>query len=150
MDVLCRARNFINGRAFLDTNILIYAYDHDAGAKHDYAGQIVRRLFETATGCLSTQVLQEFCENARRGNRTFSAQKLREWVGIFLQWHVVVNNADSVITALTFEERYQISFWDALIVQAAQVSGAEILYSEDLNHGHWYGSVRVVNPFLPE
>src|SRR5262249_20846558 len=146
--VRCLVRNFINDRVFVDTNVLIYAYDRAASAKHDQAGLIVRSLFDKANGCISTQVLQEFCVKVSRADRTFTLQKLREWVVIFLHWHVVVNNADSVITALQLEERYQISFWDALIVQAAQVSGAELLYSEDLNHGQWYGSVRVVNPFL--
>jgi predicted nucleic acid-binding protein len=63
-----------------------------------------------------------------------------------MAWHVVVNTAESIVEALAIESRYKISFWDALIVQAAGVSGAEILYSEDLSDGQSYGSVRVVNP----
>ena len=59
----------------------------------------------------------------------------------------MINTPDSVIEALTIEARYKISFWDALIIQAAEISGATILYSEELSHGQTYGSVRVVNPF---
>jgi predicted nucleic acid-binding protein len=59
---------------------------------------------------------------------------------------VVVNGGDSILEALELEARYQLSFWDALVVHAAQVAGAEILYSEDLSDGQRYGTVRVKNP----
>jgi predicted nucleic acid-binding protein len=63
-----------------------------------------------------------------------------------LSWQVVVNGGESILEALDLELRYQISFWDALVIQAAQASGAEVLYSEDLTDGQMYGSVRIVNP----
>ncbi len=63
-----------------------------------------------------------------------------------MNWQIVVNTPDSVIEALAIEVSYQISFWDALIVHAAERSGATILYSEDFSDGQTYGSVRVVNP----
>jgi predicted nucleic acid-binding protein len=59
---------------------------------------------------------------------------------------VVVNGGDAILEALELETRYQLSFWDALVVQAAQAAGAEILYSEDLSDGQVYGTVRVKNP----
>jgi len=65
----------------------------------------------------------------------------------YLAWQVVVNNGDSILEALELEERYQISFWDALVIQATGAAGAEVLYSEDLSDGQIYGSVRVINPF---
>jgi predicted nucleic acid-binding protein len=65
----------------------------------------------------------------------------------YKDWQIVVNTPDSIIEALSIEARYQISFWDALIVHAAEISGAAILYSEDLSDGQLYGNVRVVNPF---
>jgi predicted nucleic acid-binding protein len=64
----------------------------------------------------------------------------------YSRWDVVVNTAESVLQALTIEARYNISFWDALILQAAGSAGATVLYSEDLGEGQTYGSVRVVNP----
>jgi predicted nucleic acid-binding protein len=64
----------------------------------------------------------------------------------YLSWEVVVNSADSILEALAIELRYSISFWDALIVQAAGISGATVVYSEDLADGQIYGSLRVVNP----
>ncbi|MFN8061234.1 MAG: hypothetical protein U0Q12_18885 [Vicinamibacterales bacterium] len=60
---------------------------------------------------------------------------------------MVVNNGESILEALDLESRYRVSSWDALVLQAAQASGAEVLYSEDLADGRRYGSVRVVNPF---
>jgi predicted nucleic acid-binding protein len=62
-------------------------------------------------------------------------------------WQVVVNGGYSILEALDLEAKYQISFWDALMVEAAHVSGAEILYSEDLSDRRAYGAVRVINPF---
>ena len=65
----------------------------------------------------------------------------------YLVWQVVVNGGDSILEALDLEARYQLSFWDALVVQAANASGATILYSEDLSDGQHYGGLRVSNPF---
>lgn len=65
-----------------------------------------------------------------------------------MTWHVIVNGSDAILDALEIEERYQISFWHALVVQAAQASGADTLYSEDLADGQRYGSVRVVDPLV--
>lgn len=60
---------------------------------------------------------------------------------------MVVNSEHSIVEAIRIEERFGLSFWDALILQAAQSSGAGTLYTEDLNHGQRYGSVEAINPF---
>jgi predicted nucleic acid-binding protein len=134
-------------RYFVDTNILMYAHDKSAGAKHDRAKAIVEELWRDRTGVLSTQVLQELAVNLRRkAGRPLDAKATREIVADYLTWQVVVNGGDSILEALDLEGRYRISFWDALIVQAAQASGAEVLYSEDLSDGQKYGAVRVTNP----
>jgi predicted nucleic acid-binding protein len=135
-------------RYFVDTNILMYAHDRSAGAKHDRAKAIVEELWRDRIGVLSTQVLQELAVNLRRkAGRPLDSKAAREVVADYLTWQVVVNGGDSILEALDLEARYQISFWDALVVQAAQASGAEVLYSEDLAHGQKYGAVRVTNPF---
>ena len=132
---------------FVDTNILMYAHDTSAGANHDRAKAIVEELWRDRTGVLSTQVLQELAVNLRRkAGRPLDAKTAREIVADYLTWQVVVNGGDSILEALDLEGRYQISFWDALVVQAAQASGAEVLYSEDLSDGQKYGAVRVTNP----
>jgi predicted nucleic acid-binding protein len=108
----------------------------------------VAQLWGLGTGVLSTQVLQEFCVVLRcRSALPLSIDQTRKVIETFLSWEVVVNTPVSVLRALDLESRYQISFWDALILQAAEESGASTLYSEDLASGQRCGSVRVVNPF---
>ena len=141
----------MSDKYFLDTNILMYAHDTAAGAKHERARAIVEELWRDRSGVISTQVLQELCVNLRRkAGRPLSTKATRELVSDYLSWQVVVNSGESVMDALDLEERHNISFWDALIIHAAQAAGAEILYSEDLSDGQTYGSVRVVNPLKQE
>lgn len=138
----------MSDKYFVDTNILMYAHDKAAGAKHQRAKALVEELWRNRTGVLSTQVLQELSVNLRKkARRSLDAKATRDIVADYLTWQVVVNGGDSILEALDLEGRYQISFWDALVVHAAQVSGAELLYSEDLSDGQTYGSVRVINPF---
>jgi predicted nucleic acid-binding protein len=137
----------MSDRYFVDTNILMYAHDTSAGPKHERARAVVEELWRDRTGVVSTQVLQELSVNLRRkAGRPLDTKATRELVVDYLTWQVVVNGGDSILEALDLETRYQISFWDALVLQAAQASGAATLYSEDLSHGQTYGSVRVVNP----
>jgi predicted nucleic acid-binding protein len=137
----------MSDRYFVDTNILMYAHDSAAGEKHTRAKALVEELWESRSGAVSTQVLQELAVNLRRkAKKHLDAKATRDVISDYLAWHVVVNGGDSILEALELEARYQLSFWDALVVQAAQVAGAEILYSEDLSDGQRYGTVRVKNP----
>ena len=135
-------------RSFVDTNILVYAHRISIGPKHDRAKQLISELWSSEVGIISTQVLQEFCVTVRRLAKTFPVDELHETIRQYAGWTVVTNTSDSILNALGLESRYHISFWDALIVNAAQVSEAQVLYTEDLNHGQLFGSVRVLNPFL--
>ncbi|MBI1875543.1 MAG: PIN domain-containing protein [Acidobacteria bacterium] len=138
----------MSAKSFVDTNVLVYARDRHAGAKYATARDLLEQLWAERSGVLSTQVLQEFYVNVRRKpKKPLSANEAREIVSDYLSWDVVVNTGDSVLAAIDLEERFQLSFWDALIVHAAQASGAETLYSEDLADGQQYGLVKVVNPF---
>jgi predicted nucleic acid-binding protein len=137
----------MSDKCFVDTNILVYAHDFTTGAKHERARALIEKLWSSGSGVLSTQVLQELCINLRRkAARPLSIEGTRRLIEDYSRWEVVVNTAESVLGALNLESRYQISFWDALIVQAAGNSGATVLYSEDLAEGQTYGTVRVVNP----
>jgi predicted nucleic acid-binding protein len=139
--------NSMSGKYFVDTNILMYAHDIGAGTKHERAKTLVEDLWRERSGVVSTQVLQELCVNLRRkAGRPVDLKTAREVVADYLAWDVVTNSGQSIIEALDIEERYRISFWDALIVQAAEGSGAKVLYSEDLADGQTYRGVRVVNP----
>ena len=139
----------MSGKYFVDTNILVYAHDRSAGAKHERARKLVEELWESGEGTLSTQVLQEMCINLRRkAGQPLSTEEVRLLVRDYLVWNVVTNTPESVLKALDLEMRYKISFWDALIVQAADDADAAILYSEDLAAGQSYGTVRVLNPLV--
>ena len=132
---------------FVDTNILIYAHDRSAGLKHDLARQLLERLWISGQGVLSTQVLQEVCINLRRKiARPLPVDEIRRLLQDYLSWEIVVNTPESVLQALEIELRYKISFWDALVLQAAESAGAAVLYSEDLAAGQKYGPIQVINP----
>lgn len=138
----------MSDRYFVDTNILMYAHDTAAGGKHARAKALVEDLWQNRSGVVSTQVLQELAVNLRRkAGNPLDAKATRDVVSDYLAWQVVVNGGDSILEALEMEARYRISFWDALIIQAAQTAGADVLYSEDLSDGQRYGSVKVENPF---
>ena len=132
---------------FVDTNILIYAHDRSAGVKHDRARRTVEELWNSGDGVLSTQVLQELCINLRRKvAKPLPVDEVRQLSEDYLSWEVIVNTPESVLQALEIKVRHKISFWDALVLQAAESAGAEVLYSEDLTSGHHYGTIQVVNP----
>jgi predicted nucleic acid-binding protein len=140
----------MSDRCFVDTNILMYAHDTTAGERHYKAKALVEELWETRTGVVSTQVLQELAVNLRKkAKKPLDERSTRDVVSDYLAWRVVVNGGDSILEALDLETRHKVSFWDALVIQAAHVGGAETLYSEDLSDGQLYGGVRVKNPFKP-
>ena len=126
----------MSAKCFVDTNILMYAHDTAAGEKHERARALVEGLWQARTGVVSTQVLQELIVNLRRkAAKPLDPAAAREVVVDYLAWKVVVNSGESILHALDLEQQHRISFWDALIVHAAEVSGSSVLYSEDLSHG---------------
>lgn len=134
---------------FVDTNILIYAHDQTTGIKHDRARKLLEQLWDSGQGVLSTQILQELCINLRRKvARPLPIDDIRRLLEDYLSWEIVVNTPNSVLQALDLEARYKVSFWDALVLQAAETAGVSILYSEDLATGQQYGTFRVENPLL--
>lgn len=135
-------------KAFVDTNILVYAYDRGAGSKHARALELLENLWADGNGVLSTQVLQEFYVNVRRkAQMPVSHKQAKALIADYLSWMPVVNDGATTLEAIDVEQRYKLSFWDALIVVAAQKSGASILFSEDFNDGQKFGPVQVKNPF---
>jgi len=138
----------MSDNVFVDTNILVYAHDLSGSVKHDVAKTLVKKLWNDRSGVLSTQVIQELYVNLRRkAERPVSPAAAKQLIEDYLSWQLVVNDGASVLRAFEFEQRYTISFWDALIVDAANSAGVPVLYSEDLNHGQTYGMVEVRNPF---
>ena len=136
-------------RVFVDTNVLIYAHDLDAGLKHNRAVSIVSDLWEKENGILSVQVLQEFYVNVtRKISRPLTPASARGLIQNYLAWHVETNEPSTVLLASEIGERNLLSFWDALIVASASKAGADRILSEDLNHGQVIEGILIENPFL--
>ena len=132
---------------FVDTNILVYAYDRGEGAKHEKVIDILDDLWESGTGALSTQVLAEFYAVVTR-RKMMSKESARERVASYSEWCTVTTNPELLITASLLQDNHNVSWWDALIIDAARRSGADTLLSEDMHHGQRFGSVTVRNPFV--
>jgi len=137
----------MSGVAFVDSSILIYAHDRDAGPRRDRARRLCEQLRRESSGCLSVQVLQESYVTVTRKLRTPVARaQAQELVRTYASWVASPTTPVTVTRATELSEAAEIGFWHALIVPAAEQSGAETLYSEDLNDGQVIAGVRVVNP----
>lgn len=137
----------MSGKAFVDSNVLIYLHDVTAERKRERARQLVEQLWDSGGGCVSVQVLQEFYVNSTRKlgmpQDDAEAQVVR-----LLAWTVHTPSAHDVVAAIRLQRNEQLSFWDAMIVQSARQLGCHILYSEDLNPGQTVAGVMIQNPFL--
>ena len=137
-------------KLFVDTNILIYAHDLDAGAKNRKASKLVLNLWETGTGILSIQVLQEFYVNiTRKIPAPVSRSIARGMISNYMAWQVELNTPQTLLHASEIEERYHLSFWDALIIAAAYQGGSDKILTEDLNNGQVIEGIKIENPFFP-
>ena len=136
-------------KVFLDTNILIYAHDMDAGPKHDVATSITEEMWEDKTGVISTQVIQEFYVNVtRKIPNPITPVLARGIILSYFSWHVEAIEPHTILLASEIEERYVLSFWDSLIIATASQSNAGKILTEDLNHGQVIEGVLIKNPFL--
>lgn len=133
---------------FVDTNILVYAYDETANRRHQEARQLIDGLWLSGSGCLSVQVLQEFYVTITRKlsipvDVSIAGQIVRD----LSQWKVHAPGSSDVSEAIELHQRSDISLWDALIVHSAARLGCRVLFTEDLNSGQVIDGVRVHNPF---
>ncbi|HSS98689.1 MAG TPA: PIN domain-containing protein [Terriglobales bacterium] len=134
-------------KTFVDSNILIYAHDVDAKAKHEIAKNALRELWSERSGVLSMQVLQEFYINVtRKISKPLSKISARLVVNSYTPWCMETSPTE-ITAAFRIEDESHIGFWDALIVVSAAKSGAVQLISEDLSHQQMISGVRIVNPF---
>ena len=135
-------------RDFFDANILIYAYDRRDPVKQARAFDLVSEAIAEGTGVLSAQVLGEFFNTVTwKITNRIPVEVAEEAVDLFATLPVVALDLGIVQRAITTSRRYQISYWDGLIVAAAERAGCTRLVSEDLNAGQSYNGVTVVNPF---
>lgn len=137
--------------AFIDTNILVYAFDRKEGEKHTVAAELVESLWQSKTGRLSTQVLQEFhavVTKSKGSERGLSLGESQEILRSFTYWPVYTIKPNDILQAIDLQGHFLLSFWDAMIVRTAEACNCRILYSEDLSNGQVIEGVRIVNPFL--
>ena len=132
--------------AFFDTNVFVYTDDDAAPHKQEVAIQLIARYQEKNLAMISLQVMQEYFALTTRklGVKAELAQKKVE---LMTRMRVVRFSEEDVVRAIELHRLHRISFWDAMIVHAARIGGAEILYTEDLQHGGRFGELRVINPF---
>ena len=134
---------------FLDTNVLVYAYDRSAGMKQSIAAQFVSDCWENENGCLSIQVLQEFFVNVtRKISLPLEVQTARQLVLTSPNGVCTSLKASDLLQAIDLQQAFQLSFWDAMVLQSAARLECKQLLSEDVSHGQSYGDVQVINPFI--
>jgi predicted nucleic acid-binding protein len=137
----------MSDKTFIDTNVLMYAHDVAAGAKHQIAETVLRELWSERAGVLSVQVLQEFYVNVTRKIPVpLSKEAARQVVSNYEIWCTETTSAE-VSAAFRIEDESRIGFWDALIVSSAAKSGATRLLSEDFNAGQRIAGIVIENPF---
>jgi predicted nucleic acid-binding protein len=137
----------MSDRTFVDTNVLIYAHDVDAKAKHDVAKSVLRELWSERTGVLSMQVLQEFYVNVTRKIATpLPKDAARLVVNSYSIWCMETTPAE-IAAAFRIEDESRIGFWDALIIASAAKFRTVRILSEDLNTQQMIEGIRVENPF---
>jgi predicted nucleic acid-binding protein len=137
----------VNEKVFLDTNVLIYAIEANGPDPEKFA--VAQDLAHGERVCLSTQVLGEFYRAVTSPRRPspLNHEEAVTWIQLWKRHEVRPVTVPHVDLALELTDRYQLSYFDALIVAVARLSGCDLLYSEDLNHGQDYGGIRVENPF---
>jgi predicted nucleic acid-binding protein len=140
----------MNGdKVFVDTNIVVYAYDAGSGEKHKISLKILKDLWYSGLGILSTQVLQEFfIVITGKMLKPLDIKTAKGIINDLLKWDIAVINGESLLGAIEIYQRHKYSFWDSMIIQSAIQGNATLLLSEDLLDGQTIQGVRIKNPFV--
>jgi len=133
---------------FIDTNILVYAHDRSETVKCPLARQLVLDSVRAGSAVISAQVLSEFFTTVtRKIAEPLSLRAARHELSVLARLRVVVTDSTLILRAIDLMSVHQTSYWDALILSAAERAGVKTLLSEDFNTGQKYGGIRAVNPF---
>jgi predicted nucleic acid-binding protein len=139
----------MDDKVFVDTNVLVYAWDSTEPEKQRQALAWMTHLWKARTGRLSYQVLTEFYITVtRKLDPGMEPERARRNVRLFFPWHPVQIDSRAVETAWQVQDRYRLSWWDALIVSAARSAGCRYLLTENFSSGQEFYEIKVVNPFL--
>ena len=139
--------NFMSDKCFLDTNIFLYAHDNSAKQKQKIARELTFQVYKAGSCAISTQVMSEFFQNFVVKFKRPYADALKE-MHFMSRCPVIEQTLELLLEGSKIFNKYSISWWDSLIIAAAAESGADILYSEDLQHNQIFGGVKIINPFL--
>jgi len=135
-------------RVFVDTNVLVYAYDKSAGEKWERARSILSELWASNRGCLSVQVLQEFyVAVTQKVRRPLTPQAAADILRDLLLWRLHAPVGEDILGGIDLQRRHKISFWDAMILWSAKQLDCPTVWSEDLTPGRSYDGVVVEDPF---
>ena len=134
-------------RVFFDTNVIVYSHDNDSPQKRDRARELIESSFLDRTGVVSGQVLGEAFVTLTKKIGIASEAAMEEISSYAAGFKVVEISSSLVLRAIQIREECQLSYWDALIIAAAEAASCEIVWSEDMNAGQVYGGVTVRNPF---
>ncbi len=136
---------------FLDTNIFVYALLASEPRKKLRAVQLLEQALASHTGCVSYQVIQEFANvSLRKFAQCFSVHECKQFIDAAMQpLNRVASSPELFEAALNLHDETRYSFYDCLVIAAALQAGANVLYTEDLQHNQLIdGRLRIVNPFL--
>ncbi|MEN6391585.1 MAG: PIN domain-containing protein [Syntrophomonas sp.] len=133
---------------FVDTNILVYAYDSSAGLKRQKSIDLLKHLWAERTGFLSIQVLQEFYVTVtRKIDKSITPENAARIIQNFEAWPIHCPDIRDIAEAIRIQQKLSISFWDAMIIWSAVCTDCEVLWTEDLNTGQRYGQLEIKSPF---
>jgi predicted nucleic acid-binding protein len=140
----------MSDRVFFDTNIFIYSLDHASPQKAATAKSLIREAQASHNGVISYQVVQEFFNVAlRRFDPPMTTSEAEQYLATVFRPLLAVHSSTALYSeALRLHGNGRLSWYDALIVSAAQQSGCKLLLTEDLQHGRSFGNLRIENPFL--
>jgi predicted nucleic acid-binding protein len=136
-------------RSFIDTNVLIYAEASDEPVKRQAALALLKQLYESTSGVLSTQVLHEYCNVALKKLK-LPAAHIRAQLDLYEQFEIVQVTPALIRAGLDLHQTRSVSFYDAIVLASAHAAGCSELFSEDLNTGEMVGGMQIINPFMTQ
>lgn len=133
---------------FIDTNVLVYAYDNQDAQKQQQAKTLLRRLWQEQTGCISIQVLQEFyVTTTRKLAKPLTVSEASQIISDLGLWRIHQPQVEDILSAIQIQQRHQLSFWDSMIVRSASQLGCSVIWTEDLNSGQLIEGCQIQTPF---
>lgn len=136
------------GYQFVDTNVLVYAYDSRDAQKQQQAKTVLRRLWREQLGCISIQVLQEFyVTTTRKLAQPLSILEASQIITDLGLWRIHQPQVEDILSAVQIQQRHQLSFWDSMIIRSANQLGCNVIWTEDLNEGQLVEGCLIKSPF---